>query len=140
MMTMARERYYRMLFWVAAAYDIVLGIMFLFFADPAFRLLDIEDQLPEFTGFVSLIAAFLFVIGLAYVFIARGDLERNRDLIAVGALYKLAYSGVAAYYLAVGVYPHLVFIAVFGLADVVFLILMSECWWFLGRQHETVDK
>ena len=75
----------------------------------------------------------LFVIGIAYVFIARGDLVRNRDLIAVGALYKLAYFSVALWYLIDGVYPHIVFFVVFGLADLVFFVAMTECWWFVRR-------
>jgi formate/nitrite transporter FocA (FNT family) len=126
-----RERWYRTLFWVAAIYDLTLGIVFLFFYRPAFEALGIEDKLPEQTSFLSLIAAFLFVIGIAYVFIARGNLVRNRDLIAVGALYKLAYFSVALWYLIGGVYPHIVFFVVFGLADLAFFVAMSECWWFV---------
>jgi hypothetical protein len=131
-MSAARERWYRILFWVAAVYDLTLGVVFLFFYRPVFEALDIEDTLPEYTSFLSLIAVFLFVIGIAYVLIARGDLVRNRDLIAVGALYKLAYFSVALWYLIDGVYPHIVFFVVFGLADLAFLVAMSECWWFVG--------
>ena len=128
-----RERWYRILFWTAAVYDLTLGIVFLFFYRPVFEGLGIEDTLPEHTSFLSLIASFLFVIGIAYVFIARGDLVRNRDLIAVGALYKLAYFSVALWYLIGGVYPHIVFFVVFGIADLVFLAAMAECWWFIRR-------
>ena len=128
-----RERWYRILFWSAAVYDLTLGIVFLFFYRPVFEALGIEDTLPEYTSFVSLIAAFLFVIGIAYVFIARGDLGQNRDLIAIGAVYKLAYFSVALWYLIGGVYPHIVFFVVFGLADLAFFIAMTECWWFVRR-------
>ena len=131
-MSTTRERYYRTLFWVAAAYDIILGIVFLFFFRQVAELLDFEAELPAFDGYVTLLAAFVFVIGVAYVFIARGDLVRNRDLIAVGAIYKLAYASVAAYYFVIGEYPHIIFIAGFGVADLVFLLLMAECWWYLG--------
>ncbi len=131
-MSLARERWYRTVFWVAAAYDLTLGIVFLFFYRPVFRFLDVEDALPEYTSFVSLIAVFLFVIGIAYVLIARGDLVRNRDLIAVGALYKLAYFSVALWYLIGGVYPHIVFFAVFGVVDGLMFLAMTECWWHLG--------
>jgi hypothetical protein len=134
-----RERWYRILFWVAAIYDLILGVVFLFFYRPAFSVLGIEDALPEYTSFLSLIAVFLFVIGIAYVFIARGDLVRNRDLIAVGALYKLAYFSVALWYLIGGVYPHIVFFVVFGLADFAFLIAMVECWWYVDHVKETGD-
>ncbi len=134
-----RERWYRILFWVAAIYDLTLGVVFLFLYRPAFSALGIEDALPEHTSFLSLIAAFLFVIGVAYVFIARGDLVRNRDLIAVGALYKLAYFSVALWYLVGGVYPHIVFFVVFGLADLAFLIAMVECWWYVGDIEEAAS-
>ncbi len=136
-MSSARERWYRTLFWIAAVYDLVLGVVFLFLYRPAFSALGIEDALPEHTSFLSLIAAFLFVIGVAYVLIARGDLVRNRDLIAVGALYKLAYFSVALWYLIGGVYPHIVFFVVFGLADLAFLIAMAECWWHIGRLEQS---
>ncbi len=132
-MSSGRERWYRILFWIAAVYDLTLGIVFLFFYRPVFEFLEIEDTIPEHTSYLSLIAAFLFVIGVAYVFIARGDLLRNRDLIAVGALYKLAYFSVALWYLIDGVYPHIIFFALFGVADFLFLVAMAECWWYLGR-------
>ena len=67
-----RERWYRILFWIAAIYDLTLGIVFLCFYRPVFEALGIEDTLPEHTSFLSLSAAFLFVIGIAYVFFTRG--------------------------------------------------------------------
>ncbi len=135
-MNTAREKYYRVLFLIAAVYDIGLGIIFTFFHEPAFGMLSIADKLPEFRGYLSLIGAFLFVIGCAYWLIFRGDLRRNRDLIAVGALYKLAYSATAFYYFAAGNVPHVIFVAVFGVADFIFLILMLECSMFLRRAPE----
>lgn len=131
-MSSSKERYYRRLFWVAAAYDIILGIVFLFFTRRVAEQLGFVDELPSYGGYMSLLAAFVFVIGVAYVYIARGDLVRNRDLIAIGAWYKLAYFSVAAYYFVIGDYPHAIFIG-FGAADLVFLILMAECWWYVGR-------
>ena len=134
-MSLARERWYRTLFWIAAAYDVALGIAFLFFATPIFEWIGIEDTLPEYTSYISLIAAFLFVIGVAYALIAMGDLYRNRDLITVGILYKVAYFSVALWYLIDGVYPHILFFYVFGLADLVFAVAMTECRLYL-RSHE----
>lgn len=132
-MSPSRERWYRILFWIAAVYDIVLGITFLFFYTPVFRFLEIEDTLPAHTSFLSLIAVFLFVIGVAYALIAVGDLERNRDLITVGILYKLAYFSVALWYLISGDYPHIVFFAVFGVADAFFAVTMIECRLYIER-------
>jgi hypothetical protein len=120
----SKERYYRVLFGVAAVYDILLGIIFLFFRPRAFATLGLSDQLPPVNGYLALLGAFVLVIGVAYALIARGDLQRNGDLILVGALYKLAYASTAFYYWGV---PHIVFSAVFGVADAVFFLLMAEC-------------
>jgi hypothetical protein len=134
-MNPAREKYYKGMFLVAAVYDLLLGVIFTFLHEPAFRILGIGEKLPEFRGYLSLIGAFLFVIGCAYCLIYLGDLRRNRDLITVGALYKLAYSAIAFYYFAVGNLPHLIFVAVFGVADLVFFVMMAECRLFLRRDE-----
>ncbi len=91
-------------------------------------------MLPEFGGFNSLIGAFLFVIGIAYLLIFLGDLQRNRDLISIGALYKLAYCAIAFYYFAIGNVPHIIFLSLFGVADLIFFILMAECRLFLAKK------
>ena len=135
-MTPARERWYRILFWAAAVYDVGLGITFLVFYRPVFSWLGIEDRLPEYTSYISLIAAFLLVIGIAYVLLAVGDLYRNKDLITVGVLYKAAYFAVAFWYLIAGVYPHIVFFVVFGIADLLFFFAMLECRGFIGRHEQ----
>lgn len=117
-----------MLFLIASIYDILLGVVFAFFYEPAFGLLGISEALPKFGGYLSLIGAFLFVIGIAYFLIYRGDLARNCDLILVGALYKLAYCTTAFAYAAIGEVPHMLFVVVFGVADFIMLVLMAECY------------
>ncbi|MBI3648842.1 MAG: hypothetical protein HY240_08865 [Actinobacteria bacterium] len=129
-----RERYYRGLFLFAAVYDVVLGVIFTFFYKAAFNALDIRDQLPP-GGYVPLLGAFLFVIGVAYFLIYRGDLQRERNLIMVGTLYKLAYSSIAFVFWAIGEAPHVVFAAVFGVADAVFFVLMLECLMYISKQR-----
>jgi hypothetical protein len=133
-MNTSRERYYRGLFAVAAIYDVVLGVAFLFFGRPFFDALDIGDKYPE-GGFVPLLGAFVLVLGVGYALICRGDLWRNRDLVAVGVLYKLAYSGVGLWIAVFDKAPHAVFVWVFGVADAVFLVLMTECLAHLRRHH-----
>jgi hypothetical protein len=130
----AKEKYYRGLFTIAALYDLVLGITFTFFPARAFAALEISDKLPAFSGYITLLGAFVLVIGIAYALISRGDLRRNADLILVGTLYKLAYAAAAFYYWAAGTLPHAVFGALFGVADAVFFVLMAECWFCLMRE------
>jgi len=133
-MNPAKEKYYRSLFIIAAIYDVLLGIIFMFFAAPAFAALGISDKLPAIRGYLTLLGAFVLVIGIGYFLIARGDLRRNADLILVGTLYKLAYAGTAFYYWSQGGLPHVAFGALFGVADAVFFILMAECYWSLEKK------
>ena len=130
----AKEKYYRGLFTIAAVYDVLLGITFTFFPARAFDALGIREKLPAFGGYLTLLGAFVFVIGIAYFLIASGDLQRNRDLILIGTLYKLAYSATAFYYWSAGGLPHIAFAALFGVADAVFFVLMAECWLCLKRE------
>jgi hypothetical protein len=136
-MSPAKEKYYRSLFLIAAAYDVLLGITFTFFPARAFDALGIREKLPAFGGYFTLLGAFVLVIGVAYFLIARGDLRRNADLILVGTLYKLAYSGTAFYYWSQGNLPHIAFAVLFGVADAVFFVLMAECYWSLKQETKS---
>lgn len=133
-MTDSRRRYYRSLYGVAAVYDTVLGVIFLFFAKWAFESMGVLEAYPV-EGYIQLIGAFVLVLGIGYFLIWRGDLWQNRDLVLVGALYKLAYSGVAFYIAATAEVPHWLFVWGFGVADAVFLVLMVECLYYLYRHR-----
>ena len=133
-MNPARERYYRSLFAIAAIYDVLLGIPFTFFPARAFAALGISEKLPAFEGYLTLLGAFVLVVGVAYFLIARGDLKQNADLILVGTLYKLAYAATTFFYWSQGSLPHVAFAALFGVADAVFFILMAECYWSLKQE------
>jgi hypothetical protein len=130
----AKEKYYRGLFTIAALYDLLLGLTFTFIPAQAFAALGISDKLPAFGGYVTLLGAFVLVIGIAYALISRGDLRRNADLILIGTLYKLAYAVTAFYYWAAGGLPHVAFGALFGVADTIFFVLMVECYFTLKRE------
>jgi uncharacterized membrane protein HdeD (DUF308 family) len=136
-MNPAKEKYYRGLFYLAGLYDVLLGITFTFFPARAYAALGIGDKLPAFGGYLTLLGAFVLVIGIAYFLIARGDLQRNADLILVGTLYKLAYASTAFYYWSQGSLPHVAFAALFGVADTIFLVLMAECLLTLKREVKT---
>ena len=132
-MTAPRVKYYKAIFLAATLYDVVLGVLFVFFYRHAFRWLG--AQLPYSGAFITLLGAFVFVIGIAYFLIFLGDLRRNRDLIVIGTLYKAAYSGIAFYHLASGDIPHILFAALFGIIDVAFLALFLECLFTLRRSR-----
>ncbi len=136
-MSASRLKYYKTLFLISAIYDSVLGILFTFFYRPVFGMLGIADKLPAFGGYISLIGAFLFVIGIGYFLIYAGDLYKNRDLVIVGALYKLAYCAITFFYYMTGDFPHVIFVALFGVADLIFFVLMLECLLFLSKGKQS---
>lgn len=126
-----REKRYRALFLVAAVYDVVLGITFTFFHTWAFDVLGIGDEAPQ-GAYIPLLGVFVLVIGIAYYLIYLGDLQKNRDLVLVGTLYKLAYASITIVFGVAGDAPHALFV-LFGVFDAIFLALMAECWLYLRK-------
>lgn len=136
-MNPARERYYRNLFMIAAAYDGLLGVLFLFFPERAYNSLGISEKLPEFGGYIALLGAFIFVIGFAYLLISRGDLRQNLDLILVGIVYKLSYCVIAIIFAFSEQLPHWLFSVIFGGLDFTFFVLMTECYLYLRKNPDS---
>lgn len=136
-MDLTTERRYRWVFLAAAIYDLALGITFMLLYSWAFDLMGIEDEVPE-GAYVPLLGSFVLVLGLAYLLIYRGDLQRNRDLILVGTIYKFAYATVATVFWLQGDAPHAIFV-VFGVADIVFFVLMFNIWRSLGKTQSAAD-
>ena len=130
-----KEKYYRSLFILAGIYDVLLGRTFTFFPARTFAALGISEKLPAFGGYLTLLGAFVLVIGVAYFLIVLGDLRRNADLILVGTLYKLAYAATAFFYWAQGSLPNVAFGALFGVADAVFFVLMADCFWTVKNKR-----
>lgn len=116
-----RLRFYTLVFWAAALYDLVLGAVFFFLYDPLFTALEITP--PNNASYIHLSAAFVFVQGVGYWFIALNPV-RNVDMVKVGAVYKAVYTGIAIYYVVINDLIHPVF-AVFGAFDAVFLFLFA---------------
>jgi hypothetical protein len=117
--------FYRAVFLGAAAYDLVIGAVFLFAYPWLYGVLGLT--LPTEPAYLHAAAAFVLVQGIMYVYVWR-DMVRNRDLALVGAIYKAAYAAVAFYHWTLGDLPHPLF-AVFGITDVAFLALFVA---FLG--------
>ena len=85
----------RPLFVFAAVYDLVLGAVFFFAFKPVYERFAIP--LPNHDAYVQLPAALIAIFGLGFWFVAQAP-ERNRDLIKLGVLLKLAFSGIVLSY------------------------------------------
>lgn len=134
-MSESKMKYYKGLFLLVAVYDIILGIIFMFFKASTFQLLKIPEKLPEFDGYLTLIGVYVFILGIAYYLIYKRDLQKNRDLILIGVLYKLGYCTVTFYYFMIGDIPHILFFALFGVIDFIMFLLMAECYYSIGKKE-----
>ena len=132
-MNKKRERSYQGLFLVAAVYDLILGFSFLFFYKFMYSFLNIS--LPDNPAYLSLSAAFVFVIGIGYYFIYL-DIYSNKALVKLGIIYKIAYAIIAFYYFFLGTIPHIVFI-LFAVIDIIFIFLFVE---FLHSLRKEIKK
>ena len=116
---MPNRAFFRGFFLVAAFYDLILGLAFFFLYPWVYRSLGIS--LPTEPAYLHTAAAFVFVQGIMYLMVFR-NMERNVDLVLVGAIYKAVYSGVAFYHWGMGTLPHSIFI-LFAILDLIFLAL-----------------
>lgn len=111
------EQFYRRFFVTAALYDGILGGLFFVFYAPIYRGFNIP--LPENLTYLQMISAFVFVQGLGYWYVSR-ELQRNVDLVKIGAIYKAVYILVSIAALVNGQLPHTIF-AWFAAFDLLFL-------------------
>jgi hypothetical protein len=118
-----KESFYRKVFLVGAAYDMILGAAFFIAWRPIYDALGI--QYLGHPSYLHITTAYIFVQGLGYWYVSR-NIIRNLDLVRVGIVYKAIYVGLAAYYLIIGELPHAVF-AWFAVFDLIFLLLFVAC-------------
>ena len=83
------------LFYVAAIYDGLFGLIFFFFWPQLYEHFQITP--PNHDGYVRFPALLLIIFGFMFLQIAR-DPDRNRDLIAYGIALKVAYAGLVLWY------------------------------------------
>lgn len=80
------------LFWIAAAYDGILGAVFLVAPGALFAALNVTP--PNHFGYVRFPAALLIVFALMFIAVAMKP-AGNRNLIPYGILLKVSYCSVA---------------------------------------------
>ncbi len=73
---------------ICAIYDLALGIVFLFAYKPI--LTQFGVTLPNHPAYVQFAAAMVTVIGIGFWYVAQAP-ERNRDILKLGLLVKVAY-------------------------------------------------
>jgi hypothetical protein len=125
---MRRPRWIPPLFYVAALYDGLLGLLFLLIPGYAFDVCKVTP--PNHDGYVQFPAALLLVFSLMFLAIARNP-AGNRHLIVYGILLKLAYCGVACWHWFTADIPFMW--KPFAVIDLVMAILFVWAYAELGR-------
>ena len=119
------------LFWIAAAYDGILGIAFALAPATIFEWINITP--PNHFGYVRFPAALLIVFTLMFIAIAR-DPHQNRNLILYGVLLKVSYCSVAFGYWFTQDIPNLW--KPFAIFDIVFIVLFLMSYRQLNGSSE----
>ena len=122
------------LFYVAALFDGVLGLAFLFAAPAVFELVGLPPL--EHYGYIHFAAALLIVFALMFLSVAR-DPHAHRDLIVYGMLLKLSYCSIVFYHWSAGGISGIW--KPFAFADLAFLGLFAWAWVHLGRRGATTS-
>jgi hypothetical protein len=118
-----------LLFWVAAVYDGLLGLVGLFGTEWFFQTVGVT--LPNHPGYVQFPAALLVVFALMFIAVARNP-AKYRELIPYGMLLKVSYSGVVIYHWLTAGLPWVW--KPFAVADVAFLLLFAWAYVRLGSR------
>ena len=108
----------RPLFVVAALYDFTLGVLFLLAYRPIYRHFAIQP--PNHPGYIYFSAAVVAIFGVGFWFVSRAP-ARNRNIMKLGVLLKLAYAAVALFYSFRGQIPGLW--VPFAWIDLAFMVL-----------------
>jgi hypothetical protein len=126
---MKAEGFFRWMFLVGALYDSVLGVVFFFFYVNIYEYFGIT--LPNHPEYVQAPAAFIVILGIMLFYVFK-DMLRNRDMVKIAALSKLAYSALAFYHQQATGLPSV--FMVFAWCDLVFLGLFVA---FLAKTRPT---
>jgi hypothetical protein len=120
----------RVLFAVTGAYDLGLGLAFLFFGRRIFEATDTPP--PNHDGYVQFGALLLAIFGVMFFAVA-ADPRGNRNLIPYGVMLKANYVGVVGFYWATGGVPAM--FRPFAVIDAVMLALFVAAYLALRERH-----
>ena len=108
---------------VAALYDGVLGLAFLFFPMAIFAFYGVAP--PNHAAYVQFSALMLLIFAAMFMRIANNP-SRNYELIPYGVALKASYSGLTFWYVTTAGIPSMWI--PWALADLIFLILFVISW------------
>lgn len=128
---MDKEKYYKILFLVAALYNIINSVIFILVslvATDLFPLFGVE--IPPSMIWLQLSLILIALLGIGYIIVSR-DISKNHGLVLVGGLAKLAFFLMSLIYYFIGDLN--ILIVLLGSVDLIMVILFIE---FLNSQNK----
>ncbi|NIV18201.1 MAG: hypothetical protein GWN47_07245 [Woeseiaceae bacterium] len=116
------------LFIIAAIYDGVLGLLFLFSPGLAFEMFEVTP--PNHFGYVQFPAILLLIFAAMFWRVAQDPIP-NRFIMLYGVALKTGYSGLVFYYMLTTGVPQMW--VPWAWADLVFLVLFLVSWNYTGQ-------
>ena len=120
------------LFVVAALYDGLLGLLFLFAANAVFQWLKVTP--PNHLGYVQFPGALLVVFALMFLAVAMNPVK-NRNLIPYGILLKVSYCTVVFFHWFTTGIPGMW--KPFAIFDLIFMVLFIWAYMHLTKLVKT---
>ena len=121
---MNKEKYYKILFLVAALYNIINSVIFILVslvATDLFPLFGVE--IPPSMIWLQLSLILIALFGLGYILVSR-DISKNHGLVLIGGLAKLSFFLLTVIYFFVGDVS--ILIVMLGGIDLIMVILFIE--------------
>lgn len=113
----------KLLFTIAAIYELVLGLVFLFFPLNVFSFFEVTP--PNHLAYVQFPALLLVMFGIMFYQISLDPSER-KFFIPYGIGLKISYCLVVAYYMLVSTIPTMW--VPWAIADAVFIFFFYSAW------------
>lgn len=121
---MNKEKYYKILFIIAALYNIINSVTFILVsivATDLFPLFGVE--IPPSMVWLQLSLILIALLGIGYIMVSR-DISKNHGLVLVGGLAKLSFFLMSLVYFFIGDLN--ILIVLLGSVDLIMVILFME--------------
>lgn len=129
---MNKEKYYKILFLIAALYNILNSLIFILvslFATGLFPLFGVE--IPPSMIWLQLSLILIALLGIGYIMVSR-DISKNHGLVLVGGLAKLSFFLMSLIYFFIGDLN--ILIVLLGSVDLIMVILFIEFLYFQNKK------
>ena len=128
---MNKEKYYKILFLVAALYNIINSMTFILVSIVATDLFPFFGvEIPPSMIWLQVCLILIALLGVGYILVSR-DISKNHGLVFIGGLAKLSFFLMSLAYFFVGDLS--ILIVFLGSIDLVMVILFTE---FLMTQNK----